>query len=133
MGIELPFFPQGSTCALSHTRCRASLKQSESSTTLMPSIASLPDLCTIAQFILLIHVLYVALAVLAGCQQRSERWRVEMLVFQTGNQKSSSPVLRKSRISRNPRFPFHIRHEGLRDETIVSGIRAQVCNLQLRL
>ena len=39
----------------------------------------------------LIHILCVALAALAGCQQRSERWRVEMLDFHTGEPEVFQP------------------------------------------
>ena len=39
---------------------------------------------------------------LAGCQQRPERWRTEVLDFCTGSHKSSSFTRRKSRTSNNP-------------------------------
>ena len=41
-------------------------------------------------------------AALAGCQQRPERWRTEVLDFCTGSHKSSSFTRRKSRTSNNP-------------------------------
>ena len=41
-------------------------------------------------------------AALEGCQQRSERWRTEVLDFSTGSHKSSSFTRRKSCTSNNP-------------------------------
>ena len=41
-------------------------------------------------------------AALAGCQQRPDRWRTEVLDFCTGSHKSRSFTRRKSRTSNNP-------------------------------